>query len=183
MERAVFLSKRKFTSSMEKNPVISDGINVDSLSVGQIHLRYSTSEKRNLNTSNGTTGTSTSSTTVLTTTLTSKITTSDKTNTNTVKLDSENLTLATRTSVLGVKTKTTKVLKCKPKQHIGFVKVHKAASTSMHIMFYRYALENNLTPMLFIRDPFPFARFEENLLQFPNKSTLRNFDIMVEHSK
>ena len=73
--------------------------------------------------------------------------------------------------------------KCKPKQHIGFVKVHKAASTSMHIMLYRYALENNLTPMLFIRDPFPFARFEDYLLQFPNKSTLHNFDMMVEHSK
>ena len=73
--------------------------------------------------------------------------------------------------------------KCSPKQHIGFVKVHKAASTSMHIILYRFALENNLTPMLFIRDPFPFARFEDHLLQFPNKSTLRNFDMMVEHSK
>ena len=89
--------------------------------------------------------------------------------------------------VLGVKLTTVKEnyekRKCKPKQHIGFVKVHKAASTSMHIMLYRYALENNLTPMLFIRDPFPFARFEDYLLQFPNKSTLQNFDMMVEHSK
>ena len=168
---------------MERNPIISDGINVDSLSVGQIHLRYSTSEKRSPNASNGTTETSASSTTVLSTTLTGKITTSNNTYTNAVKLDSENLTLAPRTGVLEVKTKTTKTQNCKPKQHIGFVKVHKAASTSVHIMFYRYALENNLTPMLFIRDPFPFARFEENLLQFPNKSTLQKFDIMVEHSK
>ena len=97
--------------------------------------------------------------------------------------------LTPREGVLGVnltknatKENLTKV-KCSPKKHIGFVKVHKAASTSMHIMFYRFALENNLTPMLFIRDPFPFAWFEENLLQFPNKSTLRKFDMMVEHSR
>lgn len=66
---------------------------------------------------------------------------------------------------------------------MGFVKVHKAASTSMHIMFYRYALEHNLTPMLFIEDPFPTARLEDKLLQFPNKSTVRQFDMMVEHAR
>ncbi len=37
------------------------------------------------------------------------------------------------------KTPTLGKQQCRPKQHIGFVKVHKAASTSMHILFYRYA--------------------------------------------
>ncbi len=104
--------------------------------------------------------------------------------TNNVETSKPTLVPTARPGVPEVKIKQEKISKeCKERQHIGFVKVHKAASTSMHIILYRYALEKDLTPMLFIRDPFPFARFRENLIQFPNKSTLNKFDMMVEHSK
>ena len=177
MERALFLSDRDIISDLDKNPIIRDGISSDHLLVDEIHVRYNKVQMTN--------STATSKT----------LTTSPTTNTSRepVRISSNPALPVTpkiktpQEGVLGVKLTTVKEnyekRKCKPKQHIGFVKVHKAASTSMHIMLYRYALENNLTPMLFIRDPFPFARFEEYLLQFPNKSTLQNFDMMVEHSK
>ncbi len=104
--------------------------------------------------------------------------------TNNVESLKSTLVPTSRPGIPEVKIKPEKIpTECKERKHIGFVKVHKAASTSMHIILYRYALEKNLTPMLFIRDPFPFARFRENLIQFPNKTTLNKFDMMVEHSK
>ena len=149
---------------------------MDGLSVGHIHVRYSTTDRSALSGSIGTA----SPNTVL------KTTANSGTNyTSSVQLDPQHVTTILNPRGVNLTKNATKQTKekCIPKKHIGFVKVHKAASTSMHIMFYRFALQNNLTPMLFIRDPFPFARFEENLLQFPNKSTLRKFDLMVEHSR
>ena len=177
MERTLFLSNREFITGIDNNPIIRDGISNDLLSIDHTHKRHNKMQMENY--------TSTSKTFT-----TSRMTISSREPVKTFN----NPTLAAtpkrkepQEGVLGVKLTTVKEKhengKCKPKQHIGFVKVHKAGSTSMHIMLYRYALENNLTPMLFIRDPFPFARFEDHLLQFPNKSTLHNFDMMVEHSK
>ena len=165
-------------TGMDKNPIIRDGISNDLLSVDQIHIRYNNKVQMKNSTvasKSPTTGRMTSRTR------------EPVRNSSNPALPVTPKRKVPQEGVLGVKLTTIKEKhehgKCSPKQHIGFVKVHKAASTSMHIMLYRYALENNLTPMLFIRDPFPFARFEDYLLQYPNKSTLHNFDMMVEHSK
>ena len=73
---------------------------------------------------------------------------------------------------------------CLPHQHIYFLKVHKAASTTTYNIFARFGLVKNLNVMtLFGRHrSYPFRHFDEYLPASPQRLDNGKYDIYCEHS-
>lgn len=78
-------------------------------------------------------------------------------------------------------TKVVPLIQQKPEvRHIGFLKVHKAASSTMQNMFFRFGLKRNLT-FVFTRHPNYFSRSSRNHLQLVKPKYRDGYDILCNH--
>lgn len=65
-------------------------------------------------------------------------------------------------------------------RHIGFLKVHKAASSTMQNMFFRFGLKRNLT-FVFTKHPNYFSRSATNHIPLAKPKFRNGYDILCNH--